>query len=342
MKVSQLYVYPIKSLRGTALESAEMGYQGFQYDRRFMLVKTSPKQENMLVAEFPEMCLFFTKIVYPTKEDPGSGKVIVTYLKPGSTEQRTLEVPLKPETEALDKMEVTLHSSSTNAYNVGQNYNQWFSECFGYDVILVYLGENRRELLGNMTPAVTWKQQHQQSWMSNLTSKIPYLGDAPGVDDGIGFADVAPYLVITEKSWENAKARLPADETLEIIKFRPNIVVEGAEEEFEEDFWAELEIGAALKIVLTQNCSRCKSINIDLATGKPSTTEAGSMLKKLQKDRRVDSGARWSPIFGRYGFLDKTMAGSRISVGDEVKVLRRNRERSVFGKSYQLSRDSMC
>jgi uncharacterized protein YcbX len=341
MKISQLYVYPIKSLRGTAVESAEVGYQGLKHDRRFMLVKTSPKQENMLVAEYPEMCLFLTKMVYPIKQDPASGKVIVTYVKPGSTEQKTLEVPLQPETEALDKMEITLHSSSTHAYNMGQNYNQWFSECFGYEVIFVYLGENRRQLLGNMTPAVTWKQHQQQSWMSNLTSKIPYLGDAPGVDDGIGFADVAPYLVVTEKSWENANARLPVDETLEITKFRPNIVVEGAEEEFEEDFWAELEIGETLKIVLTQNCSRCKSINIDFATGKPGTTEAGSMLKKLQKDRRVDSGSRWSPIFGRYGFLDKVAAGSRIGVGDEVKVLRKNRERSVFGELDQLSQDSM-
>lgn len=38
MKISQIYVYPIKSLRGTALESAEATYWGFQYDRCYMLV----------------------------------------------------------------------------------------------------------------------------------------------------------------------------------------------------------------------------------------------------------------------------------------------------------------
>ena len=342
MKISQIYVYPIKSLRGTALESAEATYRGFQYDRCYMLVKQAPKQRKMQVSEFPEMCLFLTSIVYPTKQNPDSGKIIVTYMKPGSTEQRFLEVPLEPEIKGLGKMEITLHSSPTNAYNMGQKYNQWFSECFGYEVILAYIGENKRELLGNLAPAVAWKQQQrkrQNSWTSSLTSMLPNIGNVPGVEQGLNFSDVAPYLVITEKSWQNVNARLPGNETIDITKFRPNIVIEGAEEDFEEDFWAELAIGDTLKLVLTQNCVRCRSLNVDHATGKMGTGEAGSIFKKLQKDRRVDSGSKWSPIFGRYGFLHKTKAGARMHVGVEVGVLRRNKECTTFGESGQLGRD---
>lgn len=284
--------------------------------------------------------MFHTRIVYPTKGEPASGKIIVIYIKPDTAPQ-SLTVPLEPDTEGLDKIEITMHASPTYGFNMGQHYNQWFSKCFGYEVILLYLGDNRREVLGNVAPAVARKQQSHESWMSKLTSKLPLRGDAAGVDEGIGFADVAPYLVVTEKSWENANARLPEDETLDITKFRPNIVVKGAEEDFEEDFWAELEIGETLKIVLTQNCARCTSINVDFATGKRGTGEAGSMLGKLSKDRRVDPGTKYSPVFGRYGFLYDASAVSRIQVGDVVRVARRNKERTVFGELTQLLRESI-
>ncbi len=69
---------------------------------------------------------------------------------------------------------------------------------------------------------------------------------------------------------------------------------------------------------------------MDYKTGKVGTSESGTILKKLQKDRRVDQGAKYSPIFGRYGFLDKMPMGTKMSVGDEVKVVKRNSERSRF------------
>jgi hypothetical protein len=55
------------------------------------------------------------------------------------------------------------------------------------------------------------------------------------------------------------------------------------------------------------------------------------MLKKLTKDRRVDPGTKWSPIFGRYSFLHPDSEGHVIHVGDEVVVSRKNDERSQFG-----------
>lgn len=51
------------------------------------------------------------------------------------------------------------------------------------------------------------------------------------------------------------------------------------------------------------------------------------------KDRRVDKGSKYSPIFGRYGFLEPGIsgAGQRIAVGDAVETYRRNEERTKFG-----------
>lgn len=56
------------------------------------------------------------------------------------------------------------------------------------------------------------------------------------------------------------------------------------------------------------------------------------MLKMLQKDRRIDPGAKYSPVFGRYSFLDKESEGALVAVGDEVQITKRNTERTVFGE----------
>ena len=306
-----------------------------------MLLRASDLK-NMHVSEFTEMCLFTTELVYPHPDEPTSGKIVVTFNPPldamdrSKSDPKTLEVPLQPNHAHLPTVDVTMHSSPTKGYNMGDPYNSWFSTCFGYDVILVDSGGNRREILGNVPPNAAGKNPpaasvKASSWLSNVASSIPFVSSYAGVDEGIKFADCAPFLVVTERSWANAQSRLPQNETLDITKFRPNIVVAGVEEDFEEDYWAELAIGEKLKIVLTANCARCNSLNVDYATGKVGTGEPGKVLKKLQSDRRVDQGARYSPIFGRYGFLDKMPVGSKLSVGDEVKVVKKNAERSRFG-----------
>ncbi|KAJ4171215.1 hypothetical protein NW754_007361 [Fusarium falciforme] len=119
---------------------------------------------------------------------------------------------------------------------------------------------------------------------------------------------------------------------MDITKFRANIVVSGANEAYEEDFWSQLRIGGNATMKLTQNCARCSSLNVDYATGKAGKTEAGKVLKKLSQDRRVDPGTKWSPIFGRYGFLAPASREAEvvvISVGDEVEVTGHNLERTI-------------
>lgn len=79
---------------------------------------------------------------------------------------------------------------------------------------------------------------------------------------------------------------------------------------------------------------RCTSLNVDYDTGKPGEGAKGEVLKALQKDRRVDPGHKYSPVFGRYGFLqrgeDGVVKDAVLSVGDKVEVTKRNVERTVF------------
>ncbi|KAI9704587.1 MAG: hypothetical protein M1820_005500 [Bogoriella megaspora] len=332
MKVSNLYIYPVKSLRGIALSQSEFTRLGFPFDRRFMLYKVNRddagiKYVKMQVSQFPEMCLFHTDIEHPDENDPW-GKLFVTYsgIKPNSGRE-TIEVPLIPETGRLEVLkDMDLHHSPTNVHNMGEHYNKWFSKCFDFEVLFVYLGANRRKVLfpeANNT-------QENKSWMSTITSYLPSFG-YDKIEKNLTFSDVAPYLIVSKTSLRDVSGRLPDGEDMDITKFRPNVIVEGADEEWEEDYWSEITIGD-VKLHLIHNCARCSSINIDYDTGKPGTGESGTILKKLMKDRRVDPGTKWSPIFGRYGFLDPASEGQIVTVGDEATITNRNEERSIFGE----------
>ncbi|KAL1967821.1 hypothetical protein VTN77DRAFT_2510 [Rasamsonia byssochlamydoides] len=343
MQISQLYVYPIKSLRPTKLQEALVTRHGFPYDRCFMLLKIEKDDKNgrtlknMHVPHYPEMSLFLTDLVLPSDSESRDGKIIVTYRPPPvseAKESRTLEVPLQPDVEGLEQLDITLHQSPTKGYNMGSTYNDWFSECFGYPVILAYVGNNRRRVLGSMSPNL--QNGGGGGWLSSIAGSIPYLGcGEKKEDEGIlTFADCAAYLVVSETSVQNVSARLPDGVEMDVTKFRPNIVVSGAETAFDEDFWGELTIGdddssSKVKILLTSNCVRCRSIDVDYETGKHGTGEAGQVFKKLVKDRRVDKGAKWSPVFGRYGFL-KDQKEVLIRVGDPVEVSKRLAERTTF------------
>ena len=332
--------------------------------------------DRMTVTYYPMMSLFHQEII--TRKPPNgndesasaSGRVEesffvrVTYKPPPDGEgnkpqEARIEIPLRPDVATLDALDIELHRSPTKAYDMGPRCNDWFSARFGWETMLVYLGPHLRPVLGNLAPAPTAKQQNQNSssWFTSLARQLPLVGSALAApakeEEGLTFADVAAYLVVTEESLADVSRRFSEGMEADVTKFRPNIVLSGAKDAYEEDFWAELGVttakerkgsaaagsrkedsgggGGRVVFDLTQNCGRCKSLNIDYSTGAFGKGEVGSMLKKMMKDRRVDMGNKWSPIFGRYGFLGEG-DGRNIAVGDEVEVLRRNEERTTFGE----------
>ncbi len=53
MHISEINIYPIKSLKGISLESSMVEERGLQYDRRWML--TTPDGMFFTQREFPQM-----------------------------------------------------------------------------------------------------------------------------------------------------------------------------------------------------------------------------------------------------------------------------------------------
>lgn len=337
MKVEKLYVYPIKSFRGVDLDTAVLTKHGFLFDRQFSLLQVIDENgektfKNMSVANYNEMVRFFPEILIPEDGDASKGTIALTFKPIKGGKDTTLDIPLEPDTSNLEVIDMLMHKSPTKAWKMDQKYNDWLSDCFGYDVVLAYIGDNKREV--RMSSYGHGKESgNANSWLSSISSMASKASEmvmgnkAPS----IRFSDVAPYLIVSSKSMDDVHRRLPEGEQFDITKFRPNVIVSGAEKPWEEDFWAEITIGGEAKIECDHNCGRCRSINIDYDTGAQGTGEAGKMLKMLSSDRRVDKGTKWSPIFGRYSFLHPDSDGKAINVGDEVVVSRRNEEHTAFG-----------
>lgn len=329
------------------------------------------KLKNMHVSNFPEMTLFLSELVLPNSngnsDDNGDdGKVIVRYNPPVDEEaakisttckeSRTIEIPLKPDISESKTIDIVMHKSPTTAYDMGSKYNSWFSECFGFEVILAYIGRNRRQVLGSMAPSarkslnntpLTNKGEEENGWLSLVKSGLPSIrgllggGNAAAQKENedriLTFSDCASYLVASETSLHDVSDRLPDGEEMDVSKFRPNIVLSGAPTAWEEDFWGELSFQPhdekeSVQLILTSNCVRCVSINVDYASGKPGKGPSGQVFKRLAKDRRVDAGNKYSPVFGRYGFLKDPSKSVKIRVGDNVEVSKRLAERTIFGK----------
>ncbi|KAL6714761.1 hypothetical protein ACLMJK_008186 [Lecanora helva] len=292
-------------------------------------------KENMTITYYPELALFTQSLNVRAKT------FTVTYNHPNG-DSKSLELPLEPEIADLESIGVNLHRSPSKAYKMSDEVNAWFSSCFGYDVILAYLGSNKRPVLGNLSPnTMLNKATGSPGWLSSITASIPnILSSKTKAEEGLTFADCAAYLVVTEESLQDVSSRLPNGTDMDITKFRPNIVVSGATKPYEEDYWGAIKVSDInsqyenkkrdIEIILTANCGRCVSVNVDYSTGKAAKGEEGTVLKKLMKDRRVDTGNKHSPIFGRYGFLSPGNVGQIIAVGDEVAVSKVNETRTSF------------
>ncbi|KAK5453395.1 hypothetical protein LTS15_006580 [Exophiala xenobiotica] len=337
LKVEALYVYPVKGIRGCSLDKAKIGQFGFEGDRTFCLQKVHRDAdtkkvtfETMFIGYDLRLALFRTAL-----EDLGKEKnIVVTWTGDGNTSaklswtgsENQIRFPLQPDPKALEPIEVNLHGSPTLALDMGEEFTTFFSRHLGFEVRLAYIGQYSRAVLGSIAPN-SKAALSRASLPTRILAQIPLIGRPV---ERIVFNDIAQYLVVTKESNDEVSSRLAEGQEMDVTKFRPNVVVSGSADPFAEDFWAELTFAGDIKMALTANCYRCQSITVDYATGKACEDDRGQVWKKLNKDRRVDTGAKYSPVFGRYGFCRDADRGREISIGAELLVTKKNASRTIF------------
>lgn len=198
-----------------------------------------------------------------------------------------LDIPLDQTTdEALTAY--VWDNQAVDARVVSPQADAWFSRLLGFPCRLVYMPEN------------------------SLRPVDPKYAQP---DDVVSFADGFPYLVISSDSLDELNRR--AGESLEMIRFRPNLVVEGVSPH-DEDTWYHFQIGD-LTFYGVKPCARCVLTTID-----PETAQKGKEpLKTLATYRRLDKKI----LFGQ-NVLAET-AGT-LRVGQPVTVLERRPARLPF------------
>jgi len=121
----------------------------------------------------------------------------------------------------------------------------------------------------------------------------------------VSFADGFPLLVTNTASLEELNGRLA--ESVDMRRFRPNIVVEGAQP-WEEDHWRDIAIGS-IRLRFVKPCSRCVMTTVDPSTGIRNSDL--QPLRTLGQYRRTDDGV----IFGMNAIHESS---GRLNVGDPV------------------------
>ncbi|EME81544.1 uncharacterized protein MYCFIDRAFT_183361 [Pseudocercospora fijiensis CIRAD86] len=312
MRIEKIYVYPVKALRAVEVNDSIVTKHGFPSDRRFMLLHVDKDKDGSTIYKNIHVALYPESILFHPSLDTNADLIRIDFKPPSGREHKTLHFPLQPVIEDLQPIPIEMHLSEVHAYKMPQKYSDWFSSCYGFEVALVYLGPHYRATRMTTAPIPS----KPTGWLSTITatatSYLPFPSNQKNptttTTNLLTFNDCAPYLVCSSKSMEDVTSRLSSDqENLDIQKFRPNILVSGAEKAWDEDFWSQITISGQTKIECIHNCGRCQSINIDYTTGKLGEKESGQVLKKLQRDRRVDVGMKYSPIFGRYSFLNPSL-----------------------------------
>ncbi len=124
LKLSQIWIYPIKSLGGITLSSVNVMAKGLQYDRRWMLVDESGTA--MTQRTYPKMSLFKLSIE--------NNQLSISYGKH--------LLHLDVESDGLPTaLRVNIWNDSVSVFEVNPSYSTWFSELLGTNCKLVHFPE---------------------------------------------------------------------------------------------------------------------------------------------------------------------------------------------------------
>ncbi|MDE3739625.1 MOSC domain-containing protein [Pseudomonas resinovorans] len=170
--------------------------------------------------------------------------------------------------------------ASMHVPDAGDEAAQWLSDFLGKACRLVHVPDHRaRDIPGSLLP-----------------------------EEKVGFADGFPLLLIGQASLDDLSERV--GRPLEMLRFRPNLVVEGSAA-YAEDSWKRIRIGG-IEFSVAKGCSRCILTTIDPATGERSADREPLTTLKTYRERDGEVYFGQNLINRSAGVLD---------VGMEVEVL---------------------
>ncbi|TFK41978.1 MOSC N-terminal beta barrel domain-containing protein [Crucibulum laeve] len=309
--VSKILIHPIKSCRGTSVQSARYNPEGLENDRKWCIID-APRLQVITARESPKMVLITPRIEVDASS-PYGGVLSISF--PEGSDCESFSIPLNPDEATLKSWSILPEISLWPTHGPIDGYiceslspspspsaSAILSKYFDKPVHLVFKGPRPREI----DPTTTFPELKATAW----------------------YQDMYPLLVLSEESTvsveEELRERVGTQGIEEgwrtgrvvIERFRPNIVFRGGGP-FAEDDWEEIAIGSesAPRISLVSKCTRCLLPNVSPETGERDKAVPFKVLMKFRTG--VDPMQKMKPCVGCNGVPD---GDGVVRVGDVVFV----------------------
>jgi uncharacterized protein YcbX len=204
MHLSGLFIYPVKSLGGIAVNVAEIDAAGLVHDRRFMVIDGNDR--FLTQRTLPRMALISTELT-PTD------------LVLRAPAHDACRIPLTARTTPTKRSVSIWKSAGLIAEDCGDEPAQWVSSFLNSTCRLVRIGKDFRRPVRNTEKARS--------------------GDVVAFADGYPFLVIGESSLadLNDRLLENG------EEKISMNRFRPNVVISGSSA-FAEDVWQRFRIGS--------------------------------------------------------------------------------------------------
>lgn len=252
--IRALFVYPVKSCGGIALDRAVLGATGLKWDRHWMAVDETGR-------------------VVTQREQAAMARIVLAFVEGGvrlaaDGMASSLLLPFEPQGDAR-RVRATVWNDTVDALDEGGDAAQWITKAVGVPLRLVRFAPDA-------TRFASRKWTNGEDVPTHFADAFPLL-----VTSEASLADLNARLV--------AKGAAPVP----MNRFRPNLVVDG-EGAFDEDFIETMSIdGGDVVLRFAKPCDRCRITTQDQRTGERDAQWPGEPLDTLmtfRADPRVNGG----------------------------------------------------
>ncbi|TRY75757.1 hypothetical protein TCAL_08654 [Tigriopus californicus] len=298
-EISQMIIYPGKSLKGNSVQVAYVDKHGLRSgemcDRQILVVDANGR--FVTGRRYPKMVLISVEV--------------------------TADLDLELKAEGMKDFHLELKDIQKNTANGNSNVEIWGENCTGLD-----LGDEASAWItefikddGDKHFRLVWHQNTDQSSRppnSELMDVEPFKKE----NDVPLYADGFPYLLVSEESVADLNEKLSdrnVDLKVNALQFRPNLVVKGVPQAFAEDTWTYIKVND----VIFRNaklCSRCVFTTVCPERGEKHPKR--EPFETLQTYRRSQDPAEIKaygqcPFFGINLGVDQV---GPIKVGDKILI----------------------
>jgi len=231
IQVTDIYIYPVKSLKGIPLKEAETGLRGFKYDREWMI--TDSDYQFLTQRKIEAMATITVSI----DKD---------FLLLQSSKGNEIKINLNAKRE--ESVQVSVWKDTCDAYDEGEAASYWLTDELGY-----WQGKTLRLV----------------RFCSDRKRPVPtkYLH---GREAESAFSDLFPYLITSWDSLKklNEGLRENGKQEVTMARFSPNIVVSDIASIENKTSLNLTSQDGNYEFGLRKPCKRCKITTINQDTGE--------------------------------------------------------------------------